>query len=232
MYTLWNAGRPSEAGRFADSMAAHGEPPAIVAMHHTWGNTLHGGDWGSAVPSSPSLPADPYGQFATEVARMARGDAGTVDRTVATIRRAAGQGEAANEEPLRLAAALEAWAAVLKKAPDASVVLERADSAVRGWNLRSETWSLILGRAWLELGRFDRALVAVRRRTTALGFPINIALAEALRLEGKIAAKAGDRPGAILAYERYLLLRRDPEPVMVPQRDSVVSELAALRAQR
>jgi hypothetical protein len=48
-------------------------------------------------------------------------------------------------------------------------------------------------------------------------------------MEGTIASRAGDRPGAILAYERYLLLRRDPEPIMVPQRDSVVAELAALK---
>jgi hypothetical protein len=131
-----------------------------------------------------------------------------------------------------MAAVLEAWGAVAKRAPDASAAVERADSAVRGWQLREEAWSVILGRAWAELGRFDRALVSIRRRHNALGFPNAIGLAEALRLEGKIAAKAGDRPGAILAYERYLLLRRDPEPVMKPQRDSVVAELAALRAHR
>ena len=124
---------------------------------------------------------------------------------------------------------LEAWASVARKSSDASVVVQRADSAVRGWQTNNQIYSLVLGRAWFELGQFDRALTAIRRRYIGLGFPTVNGFAEALRLEGKIAAKAGDRPGAILAYERYLLLRHNPEPVMQPQRDSVVAELAALK---
>jgi hypothetical protein len=213
-------------------MGVHGEPPLVVALEHTLGNTLMGGDWASTASFSSISPGDPYTQFGNEVVRLARGDASSVDRAVASIRRAASQREGANPEIPRMATVLEAWGAVVKRAPDANVAVERADSAVRGWRLHEEAWSLIVGRAWAELGQFDRALVAIRRRHNALGFPQAIGLAEALRLEGKIASKAGDRSGAILAYEQYLLLRRDPEPVMKPQRDSVVAELAALRAQR
>ena len=232
MYSLWNAGRPGEAARWSDSMGVYGEPPLLVALQHTWGNTLMGGDWASAASLSSVSPSDPYTQFGNEVVRLARGDASSVDRTVAAIRRSAGQGETANPEIPRMADVLDAWGAATKRAPDAGKAIEKADSAARGWQLREEAWSLILGRAWAELGQFDRALVSIRRRHNALGYPSMIGLAEAMRLEGKIAAKAGDRSGAILAYERYLLLRRDPEPVMIPQRDSVVAELAALRAQR
>lgn len=54
-------------------------------------------------------------------------------------------------------------------------------------------------------------------------------LADALRIEGRIAAKAGDKAGAVLAYERYLRMRVNAEPSKVPQRDSVIAELAALK---
>jgi hypothetical protein len=52
--------------------------------------------------------------------------------------------------------------------------------------------------------------------------------AEYARLEGNLAALAGDKPTAIRAYRRYLMLRKDPEPSMVPQRDSVVAALKAI----
>ena len=37
------------------------------------------------------------------------------------------------------------------------------------------------------------------------------------------------RDGAIYAYERYLMLRRNPDAALLPQRDSVIAELAALK---
>jgi hypothetical protein len=61
-----------------------------------------------------------------------------------------------------------------------------------------------------------------------LGQPEFIGLAESYRLEGKLAAKLGERDAAIAAYRNYLKLRHDPEPSMVPQRDSVRAELAAI----
>ena len=228
MVALWNAGRPAEAARAAELMISQGAPQRTVAIYRTWGHTLLGGDWSSPAPAALA-ESDPLFRVANEVVRLSRGDASTVDRSVQAIRRSAKDGDAVNVDLARLAAVLEAWAAVSKRSPDAATLLERADSTVRGWREREETFSVILGRAWAELGRFDKALVAIRRRHLALGFPVFFGLAEALRLEGRIAAAAGDRPGAILAYERYLLLRRDPEPVMIPQRDSVVAELAALK---
>jgi eukaryotic-like serine/threonine-protein kinase len=231
LFALWNAGRPDEASRVADLMRAEGEPAWAVAVYQSLGRMLLGGDW--VTPIRTELPyRNPEILFAKAVTEIARGEAISSDGTVQAMRRAAGQGEAANVETLRMAAVLDAWNAVSKRSPDATARLEAADSAVRGWRQRDEISSLFLGRAWAELGRFDRALLAIRRRHNALGTPVNIGLAEALRLEGKIAEKAGDRPGAILAYERYLLLRRDPEPVMKPQRDSVVAELAAIMRQR
>jgi len=54
-----------------------------------------------------------------------------------------------------------------------------------------------------------------------------------LREEGRWAAMAGDTAAAIKALREYLIYRDHPEPVLIPQRDSVRAELAALeQAQR
>jgi hypothetical protein len=39
---------------------------------------------------------------------------------------------------------------------------------------------------------------------------------------------AGERDAAVRAYRHHLAIRRDPEPALIPQRDSVRAELAAL----
>ncbi len=53
-----------------------------------------------------------------------------------------------------------------------------------------------------------------------------------LRDQGRLAALAGDREEAIRAYERYLSIRWNPEPALMPQRDSVKAALAALVQER
>ena len=229
LFTLWNAGRPGEAATVANLTRANGESQELVETYHSHARILLGGDWTSATALIVSSSSGPLSLFGNEIRNLARGDASSVDRTVAMIRRQLGSDKAANKDIEKLSVLLEAWAAVLKRSPEATSILERADSTVRGWREREAISSVILGRAWAELGRFDKALVAIRRRHISLGYPVYVGLAQALRLEGKIAARAGDRAGALKAYEQYLLLRRDPEPVMVPQRDSVVAELAALK---
>lgn len=49
-----------------------------------------------------------------------------------------------------------------------------------------------------------------------------------LREEGRLAALTGDTAGAINAYQHYLTLRTDPDPVLQPDVDAVRSALAAL----
>lgn len=56
-------------------------------------------------------------------------------------------------------------------------------------------------------------------------------LASFLRQEGRLAEAAGDRPGAINAYRRYLALRSRPEPSVQAEVDRVRAELARLAAQ-
>jgi hypothetical protein len=74
------------------------------------------------------------------------------------------------------------------------------------------------------------ALAAIRRRPYFIGWqPF---LAASLREEGRLATLAGDRAGAVRAYEHYLALRYDPEPALRPAADSVRAELVRLRAPR
>jgi hypothetical protein len=51
-------------------------------------------------------------------------------------------------------------------------------------------------------------------------------------LESPDRGQTGDRAGAARAYRRYLMLRIDPEPSKIGQRDSVRTELTSLEGQR
>jgi hypothetical protein len=53
-------------------------------------------------------------------------------------------------------------------------------------------------------------------------------LAVIAREEGRLAALAGDREGAIRAYRRYLAIRVDPVERLKPEVESVRKELARL----
>ena len=57
---------------------------------------------------------------------------------------------------------------------------------------------------------------------------LQAALAERYRMEGRLAALADDKVGAMRAYRNYLRLRVDPEASRVPQLDSVRAEPRAL----
>ncbi len=77
-------------------------------------------------------------------------------------------------------------------------------------------------------GNIPGALAAIRRRENNW-YPAYLwTLPALLRQEGRLAALAGDTAGARRAFDQYLTLRTDPDPVFVPQRDSVVAERAAL----
>jgi len=84
----------------------------------------------------------------------------------------------------------------------------------------------ILARAYESSGDRASALRIVRRGRWY--YPPRL-LGTQLREEGRLAAALGDRQGAIRAYERYLALRSDPEPQLLPARDSVRAEVDRLR---
>ena len=162
--------------------------------------------------------------------RIAHGQLGGVATTVARLRGAA----APRDDPLTVqisatcAALLEAMAATVGRRPDALRLVERVDSIMRlgprsGGPLPYE--NLVLGRLFAALGEHTRGLAAVRRG----GFYLSdVMISSYLREEGRLAALAGDRPGAIRAYERYLDLRTDPDPEISAQVDAVRAALARL----
>jgi tetratricopeptide (TPR) repeat protein len=78
-------------------------------------------------------------------------------------------------------------------------------------------------------GDLAGALDAVRRRPyQAAGTTY---LASYLLHEGRLAAMAGDRQGAIRAYQHYLILRPHAEPSVVPEVRRVEGEVARLLAE-
>jgi hypothetical protein len=77
-------------------------------------------------------------------------------------------------------------------------------------------------------GDLPRALAAIRRRWIGNNAAPQQSLPAFLREEGRLAALAGDTAGAIRAYQHYLVLRTDPEPVVQPEVDEVRRALARL----
>jgi hypothetical protein len=89
--------------------------------------------------------------------------------------------------------------------------------------------SVALARAY-EQGGDDAGALRVVRRGAWFYPPRHISTYR--RHEGKLAARLGDRSGAIRAYEHYLALRSNPEPRLRAQRDSVQAELQRLKGSR
>jgi len=87
----------------------------------------------------------------------------------------------------------------------------------------------VLAQAYDESGDAAAAL-RVNRRGVWYNPPRG--LATRLREEGRLAARLGDRAGAIRAWEHYLVLRSNPEPWLRPQRDSVQAELNRVKRGR
>ncbi|HVL19206.1 MAG TPA: hypothetical protein VM387_14470, partial [Gemmatimonadales bacterium] len=128
----------------------------------------------------------------------------------------------------RGAVLLEARLAAMRGDPAAVRLTDIADSLWQGQTNAASWAGPELARLYESQGRVDRALRAVRRRWIPLGEPEPAGLAESYRLEGRLAALADDKVGALRAYQNYLRLRVDPEPSRVPQLDSVRSEIRAL----
>ena len=133
-----------------------------------------------------------------------------------------------------LAAARAVLDAVRRGTADLRPATTRLDSMVR-WNFANTSVSprgfegLLLSVAWERLGEPARALSALQLDWWGLGFS-RFLLVPVLRREGALATAIGDTTRAIRAYRRYLAFRRDADPILRPQRDSVAAELARLES--
>jgi len=112
-----------------------------------------------------------------------------------------------------------------RRRSDAASLRARVDSEARqGCCNVPRTTELWLATAYEMAGNDSAALAALRRgRWVGTMF-----LSTYLLREARIAARLGDRRGAIRAYDHYLALRSDPEPRLVPQRDSARAEMNRL----
>ena len=103
--------------------------------------------------------------------------------------------------------------------PDGAVLRALVDSmALDGCCAVPAFFGLVLAHAYEESGDVAGALRAIRRGVWY--YPPRL-LSTHLREEGRLAARLGDRAGAIRAWEHYLALRSDPEPALRAQRDSI-----------
>lgn len=124
---------------------------------------------------------------------------------------------------------LEAWIAVETGAANARMLVDRVDSIAATGAVTELDLSavLLLGDFYSRLGAPLRALRALRRTQRYLQ---NVySRATILLARARVAAKAGARDEAIDAYEAYLRLRSNPDPRLIPQRDSARTELAGLK---
>jgi hypothetical protein len=183
----------------------------------------------------------------TELWRLARGDTRTSERAIAQLRAGAGVaaqaysqlGEGTGAPDLAYsvqlcAGLLDAMRSALDSGGMAAEKLERLDSLTRARSDEAppelvHAANLQLARLQESRGNLTGALRALRRRAY---FSWDLTFfSTALREEGRIATLAGDRAGAIRAYQHYLALRSDPEPSQKPEVEQVRSELAALLAE-
>jgi TolB-like protein len=132
------------------------------------------------------------------------------------------------DRPCAAALALERAA---RAGADLDAPLAAADSVIGAFIVAFGGFeNIVLARHWEARGDRARALEAIRRRSTFQG--LEWTAATCARMEGRLAAALGDTASAIRAYRHYLLMRREPEPALIPQRDSVLAELSRLEGRR
>jgi hypothetical protein len=233
---IWNhyelmRGRPSRAPRLSGS-------PELAVLDGLFAD----GDSARALAAAAILEAQvgrqlPAGDGEQERGRYAAGQygvaTGRIDlarRAIADLRAARANADSAWETnvPREYALLLDAQLAAAARRPDAGELMRQLDSVLADpisiWV--ASYGNLIAARLHEERGEIPAALAAVRRRYIGVAtFPHYVTY---LREEGRLAALAGDRAGAIRAYRHYLALRSEAEPALQPEVRKVREELEAV----
>jgi tetratricopeptide (TPR) repeat protein len=167
----------------------------------------------------------------TELWRMSRGNRTTAERTRSRLRTPVAGIDTAGAALLgeSCAVLLDAVLAANGPGPSARLAVQRLDSVLLS-GIPLPGGNLVLARLHERQGDLAAALAAVRRRARWSVVPADY-LGRYFREEGRLAAAAGDRQGAIDAYQRYLALRGPAEPPVAAQVERVRNELAALLAE-
>jgi hypothetical protein len=165
--------------------------------------------------------------------RMTRDERRGVSRGIAALRSSASDSLApvAAARAILCAGVLDAMLASAENRSDADLALNRVDSMELAVpNLTGGDYvarNLLLARLHEVRGDWAGALSVVRRR--GYSWLMTPYVSTFFREEGRLAALTGDRAGAIRAYQRYLVLRSDPEPELRGQVEEVWAALHVLQ---
>ena len=180
----------------------------------------------SAFADTSSLDAACY----AEIWRASRGDTANTRRMAARFRELV-----RDDWPMGghvgkhgvCSALLEAIFEFTGRVPEYSPALDRLDSLMQlGPREPPGLLANLMVARWRRLqDRVAEAHAAILRRNPLQENELRLAY---FREEGRLAVMMGDTAAAIRAYERYLTVRDDPDPVLQPVVDSVRAELAAL----
>ncbi|GAC1478042.1 MAG: hypothetical protein NVS1B4_21490 [Gemmatimonadaceae bacterium] len=147
--------------------------------------------------------------------RLWQGDTASAARLLRHLRRATPTDTITQHSVLM--AMLAAEVGVAARQPNARQLVDRLDTLALDGCCGHAAVNLVIAHLRETIGDIPGALRAVRRGNwSTTGF-----LSTYLREEGRLAARAGDRAGAIRAYRHFLLLRYDPEPARVSDTERI-----------
>jgi serine/threonine-protein kinase len=229
-------GRPGQVPEVSDVPSIIGQTYTVLDGLFAIGDTALAGAAGHALESQLGRPLA-AGDEDQVRARYAVGQYGVTGGRAEVARRAIADLRAARVDPdsawqadvpRAFALLLETQVAAASRQPAGPDLLHQLDSALAD---PTDMWwasygNLIAARLHADRGEIPAALAAVRRRLVGFAtFPHYVSY---LREEGRLAALAGDRDGAIRAYRHYLALRSEAEPALQPEVKQVREELEAV----
>lgn len=236
-----NRGRPSVARALADAVRDVAPYPNVQQYLHIRAALGAGGDPAAAREAAVQLEAHvelgPVSELARrpglvadvctlELWKVRNGDTSTTPSAIRWLRDAAGSTSADDPGPERcaifLGALLDRSQRPHRLAESIARVQVLVDQGVQLPGAGHEPLWLFLAEALEEQGDIEGALRAIRRRSSN-----PFMLPEQLRIEGRLAALAGDTAAARAAYAHYLALRENPEPAL---RDEAIDVRRAYQA--
>lgn len=240
-----NQGKPGAANRLMGELHPFRNEEdsldtVILAAIYEGGDSSLAGAAASRLGALPGVEGkrfNPELLFDVSEWKLSRGDTAFARSAIQRILKEAHKATNPADSARYTAAAivLDGWTDFVENRGNAAKGMVRLDSLMRvspvlgheGLEGRFDFGNLVVAK-WLEAkGDYKGALTAIRRRQ--YHWSRSIGIAERLKEEGRLAALAGDTPGALRAYEHYLILRPDPDQNVKPQVDSVRAEVARLR---
>jgi eukaryotic-like serine/threonine-protein kinase len=194
----------ADANWFASAYQAEGVTTALVEPG--WEPAVRAAF--EDIPAPFDSTASPTNVCTGELWRVEHGDTSRTRRVIAVLDARRFDAGWAAVCPRALDALLEAMDPTRRTHP----ALERLDSLMQTGPGEVFGWAnAIVARLREAQGDYAAALAAARRQPNVFGVQSVIDLPGRLRIEGRLAALAGDTAGAIRAYERYLSFRTDPD---------------------